>query len=813
MLKDVLSPYWRKQNCTFASVMLRLAFIIFPFLTFFNHLHGQGCIISGEVVNQSGEPVEDVNVFEISKPMVGVFTNKKGKFTLKIKGEEEVNIVFSHLSYYNIQKKYSCYEDHTSLVIVLEGDLETLPDVQVKDHAIQDLDLTAVKIEPKNFTVMPSVSGSFESILSSLPGVSSRNELSSQYSVRGGNFDENLIYVNDIEIYRPFLVRSGQQEGLSFINPDLISGVSFSAGGFEARYGDKMSSVLDVEYKEPSEPESAVQLSFLGASIYYGNASEDYRFKQLHGLRYRTNQYLLGALETQGAYKPNFLDYQTLLSYQINDELEISFLGNVASNNYQFVPETRQTDFGTIQQALRLTVFFEGQEANKFDTYTGALTLKYKPSLSHQIKWINAAFYSNEREFYDVLGQYRLSELEVDLSKEDFGDEKFNLGVGGYRNHARNELQALVYNSSLIGKYFAKDGSTWLWGVKYQMESIKDNFKEWRLIDSAGYSLPHAPDSVGYTNPVIQPNKELQLNESYKSFTELFTNRYQAYIQHNREFALDSFEIESSWGVRVHYWDYNNQPLISPRLQLKTSPLKRLDSTIVKFAMGLYQQPPFYRELRDPTGLVYQGIKAQSSAHFVLGSEHDFKMWNRPFKFISEIYYKYQWNMIPYYVDNVRIRYYPNTTSKGHTEGLDLKLNGEFVEGLESWFSFSLLQSKEDIANDSYLVYYNDNGELIRPFTVDKIAVDSAVITPGMQRRPTDQRFNVGVFFQDFIPKNPNYKVHLNLLYGSRIPYGELEFRTLDTLEVPPYRRVDIGFSALLKRKDKELAPKTLLNL
>ncbi len=781
------------------SVQIRYILLLI-ILGKFSAAYSQTCIVTGKITDVNQEPIPAVFISLKEDKKVFVLTDKEGNFSFSIPDDQnQHSLTISHSTFKEKKENVQCGQ-RIKLSIILELKANTLTGVEISGKEEKPANMEKINI--KNFQALSSASGSVESMLYS-QGATSRNELSSQYSVRGGNFDENLIYVNDVEIYRPFLVRSGQQEGLSFLNANLVQDLYFSAGGFESRYGDKMSSVLDVTYKTPKDYAATIEASLLGGAVTFEGASKDYRFTQIHGFRYRTNQYLLGALETQGAYKPVFLDYQTFLKYEINDELDISFLGHISSNRYNFTPESRQTDFGTIQQAIRLSVFFEGQEKNAFDTYLGAFTFHYKPNLKNDFKWISSCFLSNEREYFDVLGQYRLSELEIDLSKESFGNEKFNLGVGSYLNHARNELLGLVLNSNFIGKHIF-DRSLVQWGAKYQREHINDEYREWNLIDSAGYSLPHSPDSVGYTNPAIQSTKEIELNEFHFAQNSIFSNRYQGFVQYDKSLSGDSLKYSYTFGARFNYWDWNRQLLISPRFTLKLYPIAWNKNVNFRFATGVYQQPAFYREMRDFEGNLNKNIKAQSSAQILGGTDYFFKAWGRSFKFTTEVYYKYMWNLVPYDVENVRIRYYATNNSKGDTKGIDLRLHGQIVKGLDSWVNISLLNAREKIDNYQYYVYYNDNGQKITPAIVDQKVVDSILVKPGFMRRPTDQQVNIGMFFQDYLPGYESFKVHLNLLYGSNIPYGPLSLRLRDTLEIPPYRRVDIGFSALLKAEGSE---------
>lgn len=777
-----------------------LHFAVF-FLSSLPSISQEKAIISGKIIDENKQPVPAVNIAVLGSAG-GAYADENGKYELSVPSGQEITIVFSHLSFETFQHK---------IKLTAGEKFEINPSLKKNTRNITEFEIEAEKevpsamkrIDPKMVKFIPSASGNFEAILFSQPGVSSNNELSSQYSVRGGNFDENLVYVNDIEIYRPFLIRSGQQEGLSFINSEMTESVLFSSGGFEARYGDKMASVLDIKYKEPKKFSGSAEASLLGAGIHVEDASKDYRFTQIHGLRYKTNQYLLGALDTKGAYKPAFVDYQSYFTFDITDKLELGFLTNVSGNRYRFAPETRQSDFGTINQALRLTVYFEGQEIDRFSTYFGAFNVNYKPRKNLQLKFITSAFKTKEEETFDILGQYWLDELERDLSKENFGNVAFNRGIGTYLHHARNYLDALVFNAEHKGRKSFEKHSL-LWGAKYQHESIVDELHEWKMLDSADYSLPHPPDNIylyGDTAPWQRPQQFVRLSETYISNNHLETNRLMGYLQEN--FSLktrDTSEYILTLGIRGNYWDLNKQFLASPRATISYQPNWNR-SLMFRASSGFYQQPPFYREIRNLYGKINEKIKAQTSIHYVLGTDYNFNAWNRPFKFVSEIYYKQYYHLIPYEVDNVRIRYYAENNSKGYAAGIDTKVNGEFVRGAESWVSLSLMQIKEDIADDYYYHYLNSKGEkIIFGYTEDDIPVDSIRYEPGYIPRPTDQRVNFSLFFQDYIPKHPQFKMHLTLLYGSGLPFGPPSYeRYKDTLRIPAYRRVDIGFSAQLK--------------
>lgn len=753
--------------------------------------------VFGKITNADGQPVEDASVSIMGVSGAPTYTSKDGKFEIKIPADKKVTVVILNLNYQiekiTVQLKEGERKEISPVLKV--GSRTKLDSIVIEDRMGRAQG--AIRIDPKIISSIPTASGDFNAILFTLPGVSSRNELSSSYSVRGGNFDENLVYVNDIEVYRPFLVRSGQQEGLSFVNGDLVSSIIFSAGGFEAKYGDKMSSVLDIQYKRPRSFGGSVSGSLLGSNLHFEGASKDYRFTWLLGARYKTNQYLLGTLDTQGDYKPLFTDVQTYLTYDLSDTWEIAFLGNYASNKYNIVPQTRETTFGTIKEALRFTVYFDGQEIDKFQTYMGGLTARYHPNDKLNLKFITSAFKTQESETFDIQGQYRIDELENDFGDANFGNVAFTRGVGTYLNHARNYLDAYVFNVEHKGNYSTGKNNL-LWGVKYQSEMVYDKLSEWKYVDSAGYSLP-----VGSLSTI-------DLQDVVKTKINVASNRMSGYVQKvwNKELQ-DTSEIFFTAGIRANYWDLNNQVVVSPRLTFAYKPNWKKD-ILFRASSGYYYQPPFYRELRDLRGVLHPDLKAQESIHFVLGSDLNFKAWNRPFKFTAEGYYKYLNNLIPYEVDNVRIRYYAENSGRGYATGLDLKVNGEFVKGIESWASLSIMNTKEDIKNDYYYDYYNSDGEkIISGYTFNNVATDSVRHEPGSVPRPTDQLVTFAIMFQDYLPRWPDFKMHLNLVFGTGVPFGPPTFeRYKDTLRMPPYRRVDIGFSYQILKEGKKLSAK-----
>lgn len=730
--------------------------------------------VYGKITDERGRPLELVNV-AISGLPGGAVTDKKGNYELKVPANREIIISISFVGY-----KKEVHElklgpgESLEVNKILELTYTELPTVEVEDEQVRQTNL--IRIDPKIASVIPSVSDGIPALLKTMPGVSSSNELSSQYSVRGGNFDENLVYVNDIEIYRPFLIRSGQQEGLSFVNSDLVSSVLFSAGGFDAKYGDKMSSVLDIQYKKPVDFGGSASLSLLGGSFHVEGVAMKRKFSYLLGVRHKTNTYLLKSLETKGDYKPSFTDVQTLLNFEVSKKVEISVLGNYSHNNYKLVPESRETDFGTFQEAKRLTIYFDGQEVDKYLTYLGGATLTYKPSKKTRLKLIASGYNSEESETYDILGQYWIGLLGNSLGDDSFGEVVETQGVGSYLNHARNRMNSEVFNIGHKGT--TEYGNHLLqWGVKYQHEYVDDRMNEWVMIDSAGYSVPRPPDSVGYTDPSAQPYNPFGIYEVINTSATISSNRYTAYVQNTWGIDPDSSRFTFTAGVRANYWDYNSQLLVSPRATLSFKPLWEND-WLFRISAGMYYQPPFYRELKNLEGEINPELKAQSSFHVVAGGDWNFMAWDRPFKFVTEVYYKFLDNLVPYLVDNVRIRYYGTNNASGYAAGIDLKVNGEFVKGIESWASLSVMQTMEDIAGDTYV---NDEGK---------------VVEAGYIPRPADQRVNFSLFFQDYLPRNPSYKMSLTLIFGSGLPFGPPKSEKYKhDLRMPPYRRVDIGFS------------------
>lgn len=773
-------------------------------------------VIQGKLIDDMGTPIEFANIYNTENG-IGVLSDSLGNYRIELPAYDSLAITISHASFEMIRFNTWLSAGEVQVVDV-EMQIREIKDFVVEDYRVRTSPMQ--KIEIRSAKEMPMVRPTIEGMLTGSVGVVLRNELSSAYSVRGGSYEENLIYVNDIEVYRPFLVRVGQQEGLSFPNVDMIGSVSFSAGGFEARYGDKLSSVLDIKYKKPQEFAGSAQVSLMGGSVHFEGSSENRRFTHITGIRYMTNQYLLGSLDTQGDYRPWFADLQTYLTYDISDRLQVGFLGSYGLNNYNFVPQNRETELGTLNETLRFTVFFDGEEKTRHETAFGALAFDYQLSDNSLLKLTGSFFTTAESEHFDILGQYRLEEIERDFGDDEFSEAARSRGVGGFLRHARNDLDAYVSNLSMKG-FHNMENHFLQWGFDFRHEEIYDKIDEWEMLDSAGYSVPHPIDSVGYVNPLVQPQQQITLPYVLKSRLTMESNRLMAYIQDSWSTTLNNDAVfTTNLGVRANYWDFNNQLVVSPRGNISYKPKweKVLNDTTVltrdivfKFASGLYYQPPFYRELRDFDGTLNPQIRAQKSIHFVLGSDLNFLFRERPFKFVTEIYYKHLMDIIPYEVDNVRLRYYADNNATGYATGIDFKLNGEFIRGIESWAALSVMQTREDIDDDFFYHRYNESGERIIPgFTADQTAVDSLQYQPGMIPRPTDQRLNFNLFFQDEMPNWPQFKVHLSLLYGTGLPFGPpTQERYKDTLRTTSYKRVDIGFSYDFIKKDKKDRKKT----
>lgn len=733
---------------------------------------GQSATLRGIVLNELNEPLEGVNVVSENN---GTTTNINGFYILKIPANTDVKIRFSHINYKYLEAPFNLKNgEELEFNPVLKSNYEQIETVVITGSKRKELE-GVTSISSQIIRTIKGAQPGVENLLKTLPGVNISNELSTQYSVRGGNFDENLVYVNEIEVYRPFLVRSGQQEGLSFVNSDMVQNLDFTAGGFQAKYGDKLSSVLDITYKTPIKFGIQADLSLLGGSLTAESVSKDSKFSALLGLRYRDNSLLVESKETETNFTPKFADIQTYLTYKFSDKFHLSFLGNLAINDYDYKPRTRQTNFGTLQDPLALLVFYEGQENDKYNTYFGAFKGSYFANENLTLKLIASTFHTTEQEYFDILAQYRLGEVNSNIGDESIGEVEFSEGIGSQINHARNDLDALITNIEHKG-YLKSEENNFEWSVKYTHEDIRDRIVEWEVIDSAGFSInPPNIDSfndqpyTAYEGP-LAPYKNIRATNS----TQI--NRVQAYGQWNRRSMLGDHEVYTNVGVRYHAWTVQGdgikkttQSVFSPRIQLAIKPDWDKDM-LFRLSGGLYYQPPFYRELRDSDGIVNSDVKAQQSFHLVLANDYSFQMWDRPFKLISEAYYKKLSDVNPYTVENVRIRYDASNIAKAYAYGLDLRLNGEFVPGTESWFSFGYLKTEENINNQGYIA------------------------------RPTDQRLKFGILFQDYVPKLPKMKMYLNLVYNTGVPGGSPSYASPYNYQsrLPDYKRADVGMSYVI---------------
>ncbi len=742
-----------------------LLFIISLFLII-QGVSAQHGTLEGHIRNPEGEALAFVHI-AIDGTARGTTSNEEGYFIIRTPVREEFLLRISYLGYMpkSLPLVFLPGEQRT-VEIILDPIATDLPDIEIIGRQLLTTDIT--RLDPSLTRALPGPSSGIEGLLQTLPGVSTASELSTQYSVRGGNYDENLVYVNGIEIYRPFLVRAGQQEGLSFLNPDMVASIEFSAGGFNAEYGDKMASVLDITYKTPEAFAGSFSLSLLEGALHLEGASEQHKLSYLFGVRYKSNQYLLGTLDTQGDYQPSFTDIQGLVNYNISGRWSLSFLANFNNNRYQFVPEVQRTRFGTITEVREFTVFFDGQEVTQFLTGMGALSLNYKPREDLSLQFITSVFQSDEREYFDVLGQYWLQRVETDMGQDDFGQPVGEpLGVGTFLNHARNYLNAIVWNAEIKGQW-SHDGQDLRWGVKFQHEDILDRLNEWSLIDSAGYSLPQYPDHA------------ILLQDTLNTRIGIQSNRISAFVQNTWEILRPHGRFALTAGIRGNYWDFNRQLLFSPRTTLLYKP-EWLERWTFRASAGMYHQPPFYRELRNMQGQLNADIKAQESIHLVLGSSFNFTAWDRPFQYTTEVYYKFLDQLIPYEIDNVRIRYQAENISKGYARGIDMKIHGEFVPGIDSWAGLSLMRTREKI-EDTFVT-----------------GPDGLLVPAGYIPRPTDQLFSFSMFFQDFLPRNPSYQVNLGFFYGTGLPFwAPTRDQRRDTGRMPSYQRVDIGFSKQL---------------
>jgi hypothetical protein len=715
--------------------------------------------ISGLVLNNKQQPVAYASVSLEGTHQTQ--SNARGHFKFEKIEAGTYRLSVSCIGYKKSETLLLVKTDSTyQLSIQLEEAIQSLDEISVKGNLDKISNLN--RIEISQIKHLPSVGGDIESLLKSMAGVYSNNELSSQYSVRGGNFDENLVYVNDIEIYKPFLVRTGQQEGLSFINPDMVSSVKFSAGCFEAKYGDKMSSVLDVNYKTPEKTEASATIGLLGGSASLAGVGLKQKLSYIAGFRHKTTRYLLNTLETEGDYQPSFSDVQCMLNYKFNNKFSASYLGNYAMNKYNFIPQTRSTTFGTLQEIYNLRVYYEGAEHDKYSNYLSAASFVYEPTYNLQLKLIGSYFSSYEQECFDIEGSYLINELDNTIGSDTYGDSILNLGFGSFLNHARNYLHVDIFSLSHSGTL--NKAMRLKWGLAYKSEKISDRLNEWNMIDSAGYSAPYYTDSIVFA-------------DAYRSRQNQITHRFSGFLQSTFTFRNDSAVLYLTPGIRFSHWSYTGETILSPRVVASYNPHWKKE-IIFYLAGGIYYQSPFYREYRYANGSLNQNIKSQRSLQISGGCDYFFMLWSRPFKLSSEAYYKHLDNLIPYYYDNLRIRYAAENKATGYAVGLDTRISGEFVKGTESWASLSIMKTRENIIGDYYT---DDNG------TRHEI---------GSYPRPTDQLINFSLFFQDYFPSNPSIKVHLMVLFGSGLPGRYPDKTRYDKVfRIDGYKRIDIGFS------------------
>ncbi len=705
----------------------------------------QSFTLTGRVVDEGNNPIELATVSCLEQGKVTA-TNLKGEFTMTLASKDSVVVKFSMIGY-NARKRVFRHPRGKLNVEVSLPSMAALGEVVVTERRRQTTGTQ--KLDIKDAKGTPSASGNaVEDMIQQQAGVSTHNEMSSQYNVRGGSFDENSVYINNVEMYRPLLIRSGQQEGLSVINPDMVESVAFSTGGFEAKYGDKMSSALDITYRKPQKAEGNIQASLLGASAYVGLGGK--KFSMSHGIRYKTTRNLLGTLETKGEYDPRFLDYQTYISYSPNQRWTIDFIGNISENRYNFTPSDRETSFGTMENVKSFKVYFDGQEKDLFRTLIGTLAISRTLGANTKLSLLASTFYTKEQETYDIMGQYWLDDTQKNV----------NLGVGTYMEHARNYLTARVQSFKLMLNHKTKrhdiEG-----GVTYKTEHISENSREYEMRDSSGYSLPHSAD-------------RLDLIYSLRSSNTLNSHRLEGYVQDTYRFssgAEGGTHYTLNYGVRFSHWSFNKETIVSPRLSLAMIPSFNQDMTF-RLAAGLYYQAPFYKELRDTVAqngttvaVLNNKIKSQRSIHFVAAFDYRFKIKERPYKFTAEAYYKALHNLVPYNVNNVKITYYGGNLCDGYAAGLDLKLYGEFVPGTDSWVTFSLMSTQQKM-----------NGQWIP--------------------MPTDQRYAVNLHFTDYFPGTERWKMTLRLAFADGLPFGP-PHKGIETqnFRAPAYKRADIGLS------------------
>jgi hypothetical protein len=730
----------------------------------------QTATVQGIITGEDQNPIAFVTI--TSKSGKGTTTNENGFYRLNVPVSEQISLSFSHIAHKNVVVNFNLKPNTiTEFNLVLSTNTAQIGEVIVR--ANNDTRIRGVTtLSPKTIRNITGANAGVENLLLSLPGVNSNNELSTQYAVRGGNYDENLVYVNGIEVYRPTLIRAGQQEGLSFLNTDLIQEVSFKAGGFDATYGDKLSSVLDITYKTPKKSEASVEASLMGGSISYGTKRGNW--SAIAGARYRDNQLLVNQKETSAQYQPSFVDIQTLVNYQKNERWNFQFLGSISRNNYRYAPQTRQTNFGTVAEPRALLVYYQGQEKDVYQTYLGALKSTYQPNKQTKYTLTTSLYHTAEREYFDILAQYFLGTPSTEIGSENLGDILYAEGVGSQHTHGRNDYDALITSVSFSGQH-QKEKHQIRWGINLKSENIRDRVVEWEKVDSAGFSI-RPPALLPKNNQPYSPFEgPLELFNNIRATQQTTLNRISGYLQWNNRFLMSKKVAWLSAGVRLHHWtlsDFNNagSTFVSPRAQLSLQPINN-PNVVTRMSLGMYTQAPFYRELRNRSGLINPEVKPQKSIHAVLSHERTFDLWDRPFVLQSAAYFKKLWDVNPYTLENVRIRYAATNNTTANVYGLDLRLNGEFVPGTESWISLGFLNAQE-----------NQDGR-------------------GNIPRPTDQRIKFAMLFQDYVPRLPFLKMNLNLVYNTGLPGGSPSYADAYDYQnrLRDYKRADIGFLYVLK--------------
>lgn len=735
-------------------------------------LYSQTAVLQGIVFDDNHNPLASA---EINYNDGGTVTNINGYYRLNIPANRDVHITISYIGLKSMDFTIHLEEGKTKeLNPVLKDNFQQIGTVTITSDSRKTRNRIKgiTTIQPELVRKIPGANAGVENLLKTLPGVNSNNELSTQYSVRGGNYDENLVYVNGIQVYRPLLIRSGQQEGLSFVNSDLVRNIKFSAGGFQAKYGDKLSSVLDIQYKRPVDFEGSLDLSFLGGSVSVGGISKDKKFTGILGVRYRDNSMLVKSKETKIDFKPQFADAQAFLTYEFSDKFELDFLGNISINKYNYEPLVKETTFGTIDDPTKLFIYYDGKERDQYETYFSALKASYKPSEHYTARLTASLYNTQEQEHYDILGQYRLGKPNTSIGSDDLGKVDFTRGVGAQHDHARNDLDGLFVTLQHTGNIKYGDHKI-DYGIKYSHEDIRDRIREYQIIDSAGYSLRPPIAQIPNNQPYHPYEGEIIPYTHTRAQNHTKIDRFENFLQWSYKTNIGQTKAWLNAGIRSQTWTISGeniksstQTVISPRAQFAVKPQWKADM-IFRISGGIYDQPPFYRELRDSTGTVRPKVKAQKSVHLVLGNDYSFTLNNRAFKLVSEAYYKNLTDVNPYTIENVRTRYRANNNATAYAYGFDFRLNGEIVKGTESWLSIGYLKTEENINHRGYI------------------------------SRPTDQRLKFSVLFQDYVPQIPRLRLYINGVYNTGLPGGSPEYADPYNYQkrLPNYQRVDIGFS------------------